>query len=99
MYLKALKLQGFKSFADANDARASNPAGPPWWDLNGCGKSNIADAIRWVLGEQSAKCPAGRPRCRMSSSKERRFPPACADVARVSLLLTQCEKQLGSGLP
>ncbi|MDR1604900.1 MAG: chromosome segregation protein SMC [Gracilibacteraceae bacterium] len=53
-FLKAIVLQGFKSFADRVridlEYGMSVVVGP-----NGCGKSNIADAIRWVLGEQSAK--------------------------------------------
>lgn len=54
MYLKRLEIQGFKSLADKIELQLqpgiSAIVGP-----NGCGKSNIADAIRWVLGEQSIK--------------------------------------------
>ena len=53
MYLKRLEMQGFKSFVDANlvfQPGITAVVGP-----NGTGKSNILDAILWVLGEQSTK--------------------------------------------
>lgn len=65
MYLEKLEIQGFKSFAEKttllfpkeNKGKKSNTAivGP-----NGSGKSNIADAVRWVLGEQSIKHLRGK---------------------------------------
>ena len=54
MRLQAIKLTGFKSFVDATTVPFPNNlcavVGP-----NGCGKSNIIDAVRWVMGEGSAK--------------------------------------------
>src|SRR3954468_4597742 len=93
MYLKALKLHGFKSFADSTTLRfepgVTAVVGP-----NGCGKSNIADSIRWVLGEQSAKAlRGGKMQDVIFEGADTRKP---AQMCEVSLLLTDCEKQLGS---
>ncbi len=93
MYLKALKLHGFKSFADPSTLRFE-PGVTAIVGPNGCGKSNVADAIRWVLGEQSAKAlRGGKMQDVIFEGADTRKP---AQMCEVSLLLTDCEKQLGS---
>jgi len=59
MHIKRLEIAGFKSFVDRTvihfDHDIIGVVGP-----NGCGKSNIVDAIRWCMGEQSARHLRGR---------------------------------------
>jgi chromosome segregation protein len=80
MRLQRLEISGFKSFSDraelAFDQGVTAIVGP-----NGCGKSNVADAIVWVLGEQSAKSLRGdRMEDVIFSGSEARKPTATAEV-------------------
>ena len=93
MYLKEIIINGFKSFADRTclDLQRGVTAlvGP-----NGCGKSNIVDAIRWVLGEQSAKALRGASMQDVifEGTNKRRALPVC----EVSLTFADCELELGT---
>src|SRR3954462_1216350 len=84
---------GFKSFADKTrvefESGVTAVVGP-----NGCGKSNIADAIRWGLGEQSAKALRGGKM--QDIIFEGADPRKAAQLFEVSLLLLEWEKQLGT---
>src|SRR5690349_17699808 len=57
--LKRVELQGFKSFCDRTELRFSGGGIAAVVGPNGCGKSNLSDAISWVLGEQSARSLRG----------------------------------------
>lgn len=92
MYLKSLEMLGFKSFADKTrldfEPGMTAIVGP-----NGCGKSNIADAIRWVIGETSPKALRGSQMvdCIFNGTDTRKP----LGMAEVSITLADCEKALG----
>ena len=93
MKLKKLEMTGFKSFVDRSFIKfpsgVSAVVGP-----NGCGKSNILDALRWVMGEQSAKNLRGKAMDDVIFAGANGKPPL--NMAEVSLTL---ENDNGSGPP
>ena len=95
MHLKSLVLQGFKSFPERTTFEfhegITGIVGP-----NGCGKSNVVDAVRWVLGETSAKALRGGEMADVifnGTDKRKALP-----MAEVTLNLTDCEEALKTEL-
>ena len=95
MFLKRIEMQGFKSFADKVvihfEHDVTGIVGP-----NGCGKSNITDAIRWVLGEQSVKSLRGSAMTDVifAGSADRRM----VNMAEVTLVFDNSRHDLNSDL-
>jgi chromosome segregation protein len=92
--LKEIELLGFKSFADRTrlicDGSTAAIVGP-----NGCGKSNLSDAVSWVLGEQSARILRGERMSDVIFSGTGTRPPT--GMAEVSITLVEGEETAGNG--
>ena len=96
MRLSAIKLAGFKSFVDPITiifpSELTGVVGP-----NGCGKSNIGDAINWVLGEQSPKMLRGKQMADVIFSGSSTRKPV--GTAMVELIFDNSEGRLGVDAP
>lgn len=96
MYIKKLEISGFKSFVDRTvvhfDHDVIGIVGP-----NGCGKSNIVDAIRWCMGEQSAKHLRGASMSDVifNGSESR----AASGMAEVTLTFDNTDAEYAQSLP
>lgn len=92
MYLQTLEILGFKSFAKKTrlvfEPGITAIVGP-----NGCGKSNVSDAIRWVLGEQRPTALRGAAMTDVIFNGTDDHKPL--GMAEVSITFVDCEKQLG----
>lgn len=81
MYFKQIELVGFKSFADRTIIRLE-PGVTAVVGPNGCGKSNILDAVRWALGEQRAKAlRGGHMQDVIFNGTDERAPTGMAEVS------------------
>ena len=88
--IKKLQIQGFKSFCDRTELQFPGTGVVAVVGPNGCGKSNLADAISWVLGEQSAKSLRGGRMEDVIFSGTRDRPPT--GMAEVTLTLIDPEQ-------
>ncbi|MDD4869457.1 MAG: AAA family ATPase, partial [Kiritimatiellae bacterium] len=92
MYLKSLDMVGFKSFAEITSLHFQ-PGMTAIVGPNGCGKSNVADAVRWVLGEQSPKAMrATKMEDCIFNGTDNKKP---LGMAEVNITFADCEQALG----
>src|SRR5258706_13661605 len=87
--LKRVDIQGFKSFYDRTEMRFHGSGVAAVVGPNGCGKSNLSDAISWVLGEQSAKSLRGSRMEDVIFAGTRERKPLC--MAQVTVTMADPE--------
>ena len=96
MRLSKIKLSGFKTFVEPTTLSLPSSivgiVGP-----NGCGKSNVIDAVRWVLGESSAKYLRGESMADVIFNGSSSRKPV--STATIELLFDNTEKKLAESIP
>src|SRR5438067_2551378 len=93
--LRRIELIGFKSFSDRGEITVHDTGVTAIVGPNGCGKSNVSDAVAWVLGEQSAKSLRGEKMEDVIFNGTRSRAPM--GMAEVTITLTEIANGNGNG--